>query len=248
MQENEPEKITVPWKGVDVLLFLALTWMAVLMSIFIGYLGCFLHPLPQVEHWSELLQASKNGLIVSLIIFFAVTVVGPLCEEFVFRLLLQGWLEAKCRQFRVPYASGVAIVTASFVFAVSHGAGIFAIPTQAVYLYGSSLVLCLLIIAFGVVYLMKIRNVKITRCLFGTERFFRPRFFVGVGYCLLAILVLFTLSGILFWGIGINYKIVNMFFLSLILGTLYSKTRNLSYCVLLHGSLNGILISVILFL
>jgi membrane protease YdiL (CAAX protease family) len=243
LREINTKKSSVPWKGVDVFLFLVLCSTAILISFFIGYLGCFLHPLPPMELRSEQLK-----LIGTLIIFLALVVVGPFYEEFIFRFLLQGWLEAKCTQHRIPFASGVAIVTTSCVFAVSHGMSIFGIPTQPIYLFGANLVLNLSMIAFGIAYLVAKRNVKMSRCLFGTGRFFRPRFLVGVGYCFLAILLYAALVAIpVLCDIKIN-KIVTVWFLSLILGTLYSKTQNLSYCVLLHCFVNAPVAGILFFL
>jgi len=100
---------------------------------------------------------------------------------------------------------------------------------------------------FGILYLVLLRNVNFTDYLFGKERFFRPGFIPIAGYCALG--VLFCQGfGIL---LGYTYKDVNVtpipiFFFALMLGTLYSKTKNLSYCILFHACLNAVAMVLVL--
>jgi len=245
------EKTSVPWTGLDVLLFLAL-WFATLFvcSAVAGNTApqtesqrqtaadgeSYLHPIAQ------LVGQNNNSPIVLLVALLAAVVIAPLVEEFLFRLLLQGWLEAKLTQFQVPCASGVAIATVSFFFAAIHGGNGVVMDIQVLFYTLVALATAnLLIFTSGILYLVRRRSVQITHYLFGTSRFFCPRFFINAGYCLLALLLIYGLSAVL----GRAYPTTNtdpipILFLSLLLGTLYSKTQNLSYCLLLHACVNGI--------
>jgi membrane protease YdiL (CAAX protease family) len=256
--QSESETFSIPWTGWDVLLFLTLLFVAQGVSAKIAYTVSPSQPPEQAtmttpteteDHGHLIIQLVKQGKdspIVLFIAFFVTVAAAPLVEEFLFRLLLQGWFEAKFTQFRVPCAGGVAIVTVSFFFATIHAGNSSASNGQTLFYFFSALTVAnLLIVALGITYLVKIRDVKITHCLFGTERFFRPHFFANVGWCLLALMFIFGISFIMdVFCPGINTDPIPIFFFSLLLGTLYYKTRNLSYCILLHACLN--LISLIL--
>jgi membrane protease YdiL (CAAX protease family) len=242
--------LSVPWKGLDVLLLLAL-WLAPLCISVAGTSIASLtqsrEPAAAVEandHGhpvKQLVEQGKKSSIVFLVAFLSAVVVAPLVEEFLFRLLLQGWLEAKFAQFRVPCASGVAIVAVSIFFAVIHGGSHHAGNVETLlYALVASMIFSLLILTTGIIYLARKRNVKLIPCFFGTERFFHPQFFANTGYCLLALVFIFGLTAVLITVYpNTNISPIPIFFFSLLLGTLYSRTRNLSYCILLHALLNG---------
>jgi len=196
----------------------------------------------------QLIEHGKNLSPAFLVVaFFMLVIVAPLIEEFLFRLLLQGWLEAKLRQFRVPSASGVAIVAVSLCFASLHTGKQSPGSVQA-FFYGFSvqIILALSIFAGGMIYLVRKRNVKITSCLFGTERFFHPQFFSRMGYCFLAIVLIFSVGALLLVAYSIDtVRPIVIFFFALLLGTVYSRTNNLSYCILLHAFWNGTLLALI---
>ena len=210
---QETAKISVPWTGFDVLLFFALWFAALIASSAVA--GIVVHNFfsapPQVQAGTEveatenqghpilqLAQQSKKSPIVFLIAFFAVVIAVPILEEFLFRMLLQGWLETKFTQFRLPYASGISIVIVSCLFATMHGGNQGAVNMHVLVCYlAIYAVLCLLIFALGIVFLLRIGNVKVTHLLFGKERFFRPRFFTNAGYCLLVLVFVYGLFGIL---------------------------------------------------
>ena len=253
MQEIEPEKTSVPWTGLDVLLFLAVWFAAQIMCDTLGHIAGHVSAPPSSPEQAattekkdpghqvvQMIQQSNKSLLVLLVAFFAVVVIAPLIEEFLFRLLLQGWLEAKLTQFRVPYANGAAIVAVSFFFASLHG-GDRNVPHVHVlfYVYAAIVVTSLLVVLFGFAYLERIRNVPLTHCLFGQGQFFHPQFFSTAKYCLLAVLCIQGIAIALSWyDPNANNAPIPIFIFSLILGTLYSRTRNLSYCILLHACLN----------
>jgi len=243
------KKTSVLWAGLDVLLFLAL-WFAVLFvcGAIAGSATSRTQPQEQAADKgdqghpvAQLVGQSKHSPIVLLVAFLAAVVAAPLVEELLFRLFLQGWLEAKFMQFHVPCASGVAIVAVSFFFAAIHGGNSVALDPQVLfYTFVVMAMANLLIFALGIFYLVRIRNVRMTHYLFGTGQFVPSRFFTCTGYCFLALLFIYGLSVVL----NMVYPTTNtnpipIFFLSLLLGTLYSKTQNLSYCILLHACVNG---------
>ena len=241
---QEIEKISVPWTFLDVAFFFALWLGAQMVSVEIVAATHAPAPVVVEDHQhpiERLVQKSKNAPIVLLIAFLSVVVMAPLIEEFLFRLLFQGWLESKLLQFQFPYASGIAVVAVSFCFAAIHTGSARDLGLSALFcLFVSFLVLNLLIFTLGIIYLIRGKSRTITDDLFGTERFFRPRFFLYAGYCLLVILLCFGLTAILNNLFPTtNTDPIPIFFFSLALGTLYSQTKNLSYCILLHACLNG---------
>jgi len=192
------------------------------------------HPIVQ------LLEQAVHTPMIYLVAFLAAVVAAPFVEEFLFRLLLQGWLESKFSQYRVPGAGGVAIVAVSFFFASIHAGSSSAANWQTLfYLFSAFTVTNLLIFTAGLLYLVQVRSVQLTRCLFGTERFFRPHFIASTSWCLLALVFIFEITVILnVLCPNINTDPIPIFLFSLLLGTLYYRTRNLSYCIFLHACLN----------
>ena len=196
----------------------------------------------------QLIEHGKKSPMVFLVAFLTLVVVAPLIEEFLFRLLFQGWLEAKLSQSQVPYASGIAIVIVSLFFAVLHAGNSMDMSTLMLFcMFAAVIVSHLLLFTLGIVYLVAVRNVR-TTAWFGTQRFFRPQFLTGASQCLLALLFLFGISAGLDWAFpNTNTDPVPIFFFSLVLGTLYSRTQNITYCVLLHACLNAMSLTIVWF-
>ena len=242
MKEAEHENKSVPWKGVDVLLFLILFWGMALWCFCSGYIAAFSSPHSHLSWNAQLTKAGINEPVFLLFAFLSIVVVAPIVEEFIFRLLFQGWLEAKFKQFRIPYASGIAIVIASFVFTVSHFSFIFAIPMHYFVMTVTHVILGISLFTFGIVYLVRKRNIKITQFPFRTKRFFRLRFFVNTGCCLLVILLSFMVYLLPFCYVG-RYLLA-VFLFSLIVGVVYRRSNNLLYCILLHALYNGFVIVI----
>jgi len=257
---NESSK--VPWTGLDVLLFLALWFAAqIVCGLFSGIAGVVaqhadstaLKPAPMLsaeeapeekKHHGhgvfQVIEQSKKSPLVFILLFLTIVVAAPLIEEILFRLFLQGWLESKLSQFNFPGASGVAIVAVSLFFALLHGGSSSEIHMYTlVVMFITMIVTSLLIFALGIYYLKEMRNVKIAHSLFGTKKLSREQLFVIAGICLLALFFVIGLSSVLeaFYP-DTNTDPIPIFFFSLALGYLYSKTRNLSYCILFHACLN----------
>ena len=256
----EIEKPSVPWTILDVVLFLGL-WLGLqlFVSVVIGVVLVATHSHDQLRAQAaggegyqhpvtQMIQMGKDAPIILLVAFVSVVVVAPIVEEFLFRFILQGWLEAKLLQFRIPCASGIAITITSLFFALIHAGDSGNLGVWPLFfLFLASSVMNVLLLLFGIIYLALLRNVNFIDYLFGTERFFRPGFIAVAGYCTLGILFCQGF-GIL---LGYMYKDVNVtpipiFFFALMLGTLYSKTKNLSYCILFHTCLNAVAMVLIL--
>ena len=243
-----PNKLSVPWRGVDVLLFFALWFVCAGIA---GYIATS-QQLPEEvvviegKHHGhpvlQLIEQSNRSLGVFLLLFLGVVVVASLIEELLFRLLLQGWLEAKLSELDIsgPVAGGIAIVAVSLFFAALHGGNKSNINVDTLFvLFIASTTAGLLIFTLGIYFLVAVRNMKLTHCLFGTKRFSRQHLVIIAGCCLLAFLFVIGLT-ITLENIAphINTDPIPIFFFSLALGVLYSVTRNLSYCILLHACLN----------
>jgi len=259
-QEIESKKISVPWTGFDVLLFFALWLTPLLISILVTHLD---GPLIQVPTHTEaqddkdyghpiaqLVEQSNGSPMIFLAVFFSAVVAAPLVEELLFRVLLQGWLESKLTQSQIPWASVIAIVVVSCFFAVMHMGNHDVIDVQS-FMSGlvATVVFSLFIFTLGILYLVQIRNARMTDYLFDIRQFAHSRFFVFAG-CLLAPLFCFALIALsaalgMFFE-GVNVSPIPIFLFSLVLGILYSKTQSLLYCILLHACLNGISLYCIL--
>jgi membrane protease YdiL (CAAX protease family) len=251
----EPENVSVPWTGLDVLLFLALWFAALVISGVVAAVANIAIPSPpeqpvakvEVEKKDhghpvfQLIEHGKTSPAVLLIIVLCTVVAAPLVEELLFRLLFQGWLTATLNRSRIPHASVIAIGVVSVCFALVHAGNCVALDRQTLFfMLGALAVANLFVFLLGIIYLSFIRNVSISRYFFGSGQYFPPHFFTYAGYCLLALVFIFGVSTA-FDQIypDANTDPIPIFLFALLLGTLYSKTQNLSYCILLHALLNG---------
>jgi len=127
----------VPWQGIDVLLVLAvgMTLLIACHAFVTWVLGPEFTRLPAITNPDDSNAAhvitrliAEGNLGVFVLCAFSGALVAPITEEFFFRLILQGWLEALQRRFRrnMPLLrrvmpGGVApILLTSFLFARMH--------------------------------------------------------------------------------------------------------------------------------
>ena len=238
------------WTGSDVLVFFTLWFAAhIVCGIATGYVDTPSEvqtqtaSTPEKHHGhpiAQLIEQNKNSATVFFIIFCAVVVAAPLVEEILFRLFLQGWLESKLAQYAIPYSSCIAIVAVSYFFAMLHGGNRSNLNEQMLIpMFVGTAFFGAAIFILGVYYLVTKRGMTITQCLLGPEPFFRPKFFVKAGYALLAVGLILGFTAVLRALFpDINTDPVPLFLFSLLLGFMYSRTQNLSYCILLHACLN----------
>jgi membrane protease YdiL (CAAX protease family) len=258
---QETENSSVSWTILDVLLFLALWLAAQVVCVAIAFALSPMPPLEPDESMTmtatisteekekdhghpifQMIEQGKDSPIILLVAFLAVVVAAPIIEEFLFRLLFQGWLETKIR----PYQ---AIAVVSLFFASLHARDSGAIDAQVLfYMFGSMTVASLFVFVLGIVYLAWFRNVKLTPCLFGKGRFFHSHFFIYAGYCLLALIFIFAVKAVLMNTYpDANTNPIPIFLFSIVLGILYYQTKNLSYCILLHAFLNATSLAIVWF-
>ena len=104
----------VPWVGVHVAVIVCL-YLGALTSVPV-FLAQFIPPppkgandgeVPSLDHPAARLMHSATDRATFLICLLSAVVAAPLCEEFVFRLVLQGWLEKRLlrRRRHTTYAA-----------------------------------------------------------------------------------------------------------------------------------------------
>ena len=251
---------SVPWQGVDLLVILAAYFA--MSGVAVGVVRWSLgpervRPMPAVndevhETAHVVLKAlAAGGPWVVVLCVVAVVVVAPVVEEFLFRLLLQGWLEARMERWAfhqpavrrfLPGAAGPIFVS-SLLFAAAHYrvAGPRYRTDFLVAMLLAQVVIGFLLVCFAVGWL---------------------RLRVGISMADLGIvpdklagdvqLGLWSLVGLLgpVYAIQIASHLVlpehiapdpiPLFVLAIGLGVLFARTRRLAPCIVLHAALNAV--------
>ncbi len=254
----------VPWLGRDVLfimlLALLLPYLALIaVNAVVG--GPAANEIagrePEMSHPAEQLLRSGNWKMMALAIVLAV-IVAPVCEEFLFRVLLQGWLEAvwtrqrrKHRDLRAAPLSWLPILLPALLFARMHYRTA-QVPLSLHYLADmmlghtaaelAALGLALAYLRFGV---------GATAADLGWQ----PRKWAADAklaiIALLAVLPpLFLLQGWLVMEIsraGIHFAPdpIPLFFLALVFGVLYQRTHRIAPSLLMHAAFNATSIAML---
>lgn len=258
MLPREPRR-RVPWQGIDVVAVLA-AYVA-FASLAAGIVRVWLRPevteplpppegeLPDVAHSVLQVLATGNPWVL-LLSAVAVVVVAPVVEEFLFRVLLQGWLEAfvarrvpqRSRWARqLPWASAPIFVS-SAVFAAAHirvaGPGYhtdFLVAMLLAKTVADSLLVC-----FAVAWL------KLRVGATGADLGLVPAKFTAD--VRLGLWSLVGLMGPVYALQIISFRLlpeqiapdpIPLFFLAIGLGVLYARTHRLAPCVILHAALNA---------
>ncbi|MHC4398836.1 MAG: lysostaphin resistance A-like protein [Planctomycetota bacterium] len=204
-----------------------------------------------VEHPVIVLLRADGSLGAWLLCGVAVVVVAPAFEEFLFRLLLQGWLEAQERRVRrrVPslrrFLPGlVPVVLASLLFAGVHFRQA-APPVEPDVAKDSLLGLILMSVvalAFAV-WLMRTRC-RATATDFGLVLRKLPAD-VGLGLAAAAAVtapIIFLQSFLISSGLlpDVAADPIPLFFLALVLGKLYYRTHRIGPSIVMHMAFNGV--------
>ncbi len=249
----------VPWNGLDVL---------ILVLFHIGVLAVgmriLMPPAPRPagkqaekadaaaeknEHVVVQLWREDPRTVTKLVAAIAAAIVAPLVEEFLFRLLLQGWFEAverrlrrQLRGLRSMLPGLLPVVTVAALFAAMHfrhGPSEQDAPVLIRALIGNAMA-GVVTIVMGVAWL-RVRA-GATLADFGIE----PRrlrgdvalglaAFVAIGppiYLLKSLLILRFSPGIA--------DPISLFFFALVLGILYYRTHRIVPAITLHMALNGV--------
>jgi membrane protease YdiL (CAAX protease family) len=240
------------WNGFDVFLlfFLWLTIMSVgigiMLPIFVGQHHSAQQPLQPVQTTtdhplSQLLERGKESPMILLIAFFSGVLSAPLTEEFLFRLIFQGWLTKKLNN------ALFSIIIVSIVFALAHAGKrtVQPVDIQFYTMLGIGII-NIFLFCFGIFYLITIRGVSVGALGFRANR---------ILYDLAVAAGIFIVSAPLILSVNLllrnNFpdKITDpipLFIFSIILGLLYYRTGRLLPCVTLHALLNGFSFAVIL--
>lgn len=106
----------------------AVGMVALVLAPLLGLAGILDRIEPYRHPIVEFLATHRDAVSISLV-WLAATVVAPLVEEFFFRRVLQGWLEAWLTGRAASAAGGLAITGSAFAFALAHlGQGLAWIP------------------------------------------------------------------------------------------------------------------------
>ena len=249
----------VPWRGIDVLLvflvYIVAPKAAMLLSLGWFDLGQLAAPVAdqatklETQHpAARVLIESGNVWILALCVV-TVVVVAAVIEEFLFRLVLQGWLEAvENRMARiVPRLRGivpgtVAVAISSMFFAMVH----FRPPQPPMdlrlitFALGVQAVMSLLVLGFAVAWLRFRAGATLDD--FGVV----PRELVSdVKLGLLAFLA--VTPPVLLINIAVKSLLpdnvvadpIPIFFLALALGILYFRTHRIVPVIVLHMAFNA---------
>jgi membrane protease YdiL (CAAX protease family) len=248
----------VPWKALDVLfIFLIgslLPWMAV------GAVQAWMGPAtaqraadqkPELAHPAE--QVLRRGTPCEKAVTVVMTVIiAPLFEEFLFRVLLQGWLEALWSRWRRKHPelksapmSWLPFVLPAALFALLHlRAGKEPLPSR--YLTGlflGQMAADLLTLALAIAVLRSAAGATAADLGWKPEKL-RADAKLGL-LALLAVIgpllaLQFGLVLLVKWK-GINYALdpIPLFLLALVFGVLYHRTHRLAPSLVLHIAFNA---------
>jgi membrane protease YdiL (CAAX protease family) len=249
----------VPWRGIDLLFVLAFYLVSVIL------LGSLARPIlgPEIvrgpaiydlekataAHTIANLLAEANVWVLLLCVLSAV-VVAPIVEEFLFRVLLQGWLETLQRRLRprmpslqrwVPGAIGPVAIT-SCLFALMH----FRVQgpprhvSYRVYEVAGSLIVGLAVTAFAVLMLRVRAGATVEDLGVAPDKLLAD---VRLGMLAFAGLAAPMYAAMLLLGKLLPSYIAPdplvLFFFSVALGTLYYRTHRIVPAIVLHMSLNA---------
>ncbi len=249
----------VPWRSEDVLLvFLAgmLILPGAAMLTVRGVLGkdaarAVADKPPSMEHPAQQLLETGNVGMIALAAFMAL-IVAPLTEELLFRVILQGWLEAAWSRKRrehpwlrqAPF-SWVPLVMPAFLFALMHIRGEKGQP-QPAYLsamMAAQVATDIATLVLTIVFLRLARGAKATDFGWKPETLGNDSL-LGI-LAMLAItppliVVHQSLGHIVQWsGVGLAPDPVPLFLFALVLGTLFQRTHRLAPSLVLHTTFNA---------
>jgi membrane protease YdiL (CAAX protease family) len=267
---REP-RAAVPWSGWDVA-FLVLCWLASDLgaaAVANRFESAAVPAPPVTENAADtpaphpvllLIQAAPNGLTLAVCLLTAV-VLAPLVEEFLFRLLLQGWLERNelARQSEVdgetplPRAAlPLSLWLPAAIFALFHArsGGEIAPPEQIIRFLLASAVSRGGLLLFGIAWLKlrpnqsttigsspaSWRDLGIVPEKFGSDVRLG---LAGLAAVIVPVLGLQALLNHLLADTQIAPDPVPLFFLALVLGYLYRQTHRIVPAVVLHAGLNA---------
>jgi membrane protease YdiL (CAAX protease family) len=107
---------------------LAMAGLVLLLAPLLGLAAVLDRFVPYRHAIVDFLNAHRDPLSIGLVVFAAV-VAAPIAEEFLFRRVLQGWLERSLEPDQPRWGGGIAIGLSSLAFAAAHvGQGMAWVP------------------------------------------------------------------------------------------------------------------------
>ncbi len=253
----------VPWRALDVLfvLLIALLFPVLVVRAVMAWMGPdaaqqAADAKPELAHPAEILLRAGTPTAVAVAVTLAV-VIAPLVEEFLFRVLLQGWLEAvwsrrrrKLRELRSAPISWLPILLPAMLFALMHRRA-SEIPHSPQYLIGQFLGQMagnLVALGLAIVVLRFAAGATAADLGWKPEKL-RDDLKLGFLALLAAIGPVLAIQGALMWLVkwkGIDYAPdpIPLFFLALAMGTLYHRTHRIAPSLVLHMAFNATAIAL----
>jgi membrane protease YdiL (CAAX protease family) len=258
-----------PWSGFDVAVVLLLSVVAGTAAQGVVHV-LFASPVvapadtgaEQTTHFVEQLMM-EGGLAGILLACLSAIVVAPLVEEFLFRLVLQGWLEKAGRRYgrrftvlaRLGARGAGPVVVSSLLFAALHfrtAATALPIDYLLATIAGSSIA-SLVVLVVAVWFLRARAGATAADLGWAPERLGRD---AGLGLAAFAAVVgpVFVIQATLIVGQthgllpkDVSLDPVPLFLFALVLGTLYWRTHRLVPSIVLHMALNATSVAMLLF-
>ncbi len=211
---------------------------------------------PQRAHPLVIALEAEPGLAAVLVAVFAGVVAAPLSEEFLFRLLLQGWLEKVERRWRRRLAvlrrlalGLLPVLVATSTFALLHFHTATTIDDPRRYLRAVALEAAARLVTIGLALWLLRSTVRATAKDLG---FVPARFWADVRLGLLASVAVLVPLYLLQFGLlhvfpeNVSPDPVSLFFFTLVLGSLYFRTHRIVPSIVLHVVLNGTSLAMLL--
>ena len=264
----EPRK-PVPWNGWELLFFFAV-WIFIIPvsgSLFRELqLGTHIQEralepeqrqeLRKVHGIAQLVVQGRDDIRVFLVVFFVGVIIVPIGEEFLFRLLLQGYLEKqesrlrKLLRFFLPYFAirGLSSVCCTAaVFALIHWRSTAEVHSFQSLFDGLLGLMAGHLVVFAVIttYLFAVCRASLHDLGIDGRRIFRDSL---LGLCAAAFLLppIYFLNyglAILVGDPGFTLDPIPLFFFAAGLGILYFRTHRILPAIVLHGVFNGVAVA-----
>lgn len=256
----------VPWGAIDIIVIVAMLifTQAAVMSLGCKWMGIKPKdlslaaeavadkpddPMSRAHPLAILLLKSHSPWVILLCVVSAV-VVAPISEEFLFRLVLQGWLESLERRMRrrIPWlrrsvAGFLPVTTAAILFGAMHGRSAepptnlhILVFSLCVYCISSSWAVVASVFWLKFVAGATLADFGIVPCKLGRD--LRTG---GIAFLAVAMPVLISAS-ILNYVMPKNVVVdpIPIFFLAIALGTLYYRTHRIIPSLALHMAFNAV--------
>lgn len=257
----------VPWKTIDVAVIFGLYFMPMLVGLAASALQVpsdgESDAVPEIsqsqateaangeetdiQHATMDLLRQDGTLLTWALCIVAAVVVAPVAEEFLFRLVLQGWLESAEYRRRRQGMRGLApgakpILISSLLFAATHFrlAEPAADPDRLRMMFFVQVCWSLMAVVYAVAWL-RFRTPDLTAADLGIDpRRIKSDIRLGLSALLVVACPIYFLQFVLtlLWP-NVVPDPISLFFFALALGFLYYRTHRLLPSIVLHMALNG---------